>query len=441
MTTIFIDTNFLLHAKQLKDIPWETRHGRPVTVRIVRTNVRELDKHKDLHAKKHIRERALRALQQIERSTQEPHLRDDVELIVDNRAPRLHLDEYELDAQSPDDLLIGCVLEHRLEHPNEIVVLYTHDVGPRLTAQRLGIDARPIPAEDMLPPQKDDAERESERLKRQLHDLQAAAPQLSLTINGEEDLATATALNAEIGLTDHDISSKAAAERAKLPIFERIAEAAPTSSFKRINGKLMLDLNSISEVDVNLIASGEYDRYQRACDRYENEYVDYLRAWRDTAEVRSRTIAIDAQLHNIGGKPGEDISVELVFPTGITVSLEPPVVGVSHPRKPTPPRTQQEVFAETLSGAARSQAFPRPFDPIRDITPFSSGPTVEDNVVSWWFQSLKHGFVKPLGKLYLTFERAIRPFRATYSIHAANAVTPFSATIVIKPMPGTAENE
>jgi PIN domain-containing protein len=441
MTTIFVDTNFLLHGKPLKDIPWETRHTRPVTVRIVRTNVREVDKHKDLHPKKHIRERALRALQLIEQSTQQPHLRDGVKLVVDNRVPRLDLDQYELDADSPDDLLIGSILEYRIKHPSESIVLFTHDVGPRLTAQRLGIDARPIPPEDLLPPQRDDAERENERLKRQLHDLQTAAPQLSVTINGEEDLATVTTLSALVGLTNDDISSQAAVERAKLPTFERTAEAAPDTSLKRINGKLVLDLDSVREVDVNAIAPGEYDRYDRACDRYENEYAEYLRALRDMREVRSRTITIEAQLNNSGGKPGEDISVELEFPTGMIVSLEPPVTSESHPSKPMPPRTQQELFADTLSRAARFESFSRPFDPIRNINPYSSGPTVEENVVSWWFQSLKHGFVKPLGKLYLTLEGVLRPFRVTYSIHAANAVTPFTANIVIKPMPRAAENE
>jgi len=442
MTTIFVDTNFLLHAKPLRDIPWETRHERP-TVRIVRTNVRELDRHKDLHPKKHLRERALKALQVIERSTQQKILRHDVDLVVDNRGPQLDFDQFELDANSLDDLLIASVLEYRAEHPNETIVLYTHDVGPRLTAQRLGIDARPIPADDLLPPQKDDAERENERLKRELHELRAAAPQLSVTMNGETEVVTVTTLVAGVAdLSDDDVNEQAAAARAKLPAFERTAEAALHPGFERINGKLVLDLDRTpSEIDYDAIAAGEYDRYERACVRYEKEYAAYLRERRDVLEARSRTIAIQLDLHNSGGRPGDDIRVELEFPSHIVVELEPPVAPVSEPVKPPPPRTIRESIAQSVSAFAGVQPFAPRFDPLSRIDLFSSGPTLDGNVVSWWFKSLNHGFVNPLGKLYLMCRDPLRPFDVSCSIHAANAVKPFTATIVIKPIIRTTQDE
>ena len=90
MVRIFLDTNILLHGKPLQDIAWETYEAPPVTIVITRTNIRELDKHKDNHPKNHIRGRARKALQRIEAAAaSDAVLRPNVILHVERTSPSI----------------------------------------------------------------------------------------------------------------------------------------------------------------------------------------------------------------------------------------------------------------------------------------------------------------------------------------------------------------
>ena len=222
MTTIFVDTNFLLHARPLPQIKWEERHELPVILVIAPTNIKELDKHKDQHPKKHLRDRARKALQLIEAATKHATIRVGTTLVIVNRANRIEFADYGLDSASADDALIASILAYRVEHPDEVIVLYTHDVGPRLTAQRLGIRALAIPDEELLPPEKDAIEQENERLRKELHEFKAASPQLYVTINESTDVVVASTMEgAPESLDDAAVQRQAAAAQDKLPIVTR----------------------------------------------------------------------------------------------------------------------------------------------------------------------------------------------------------------------------
>src|SRR4051794_30751285 len=101
MTATFVDTNLLLHAKPLQDIRWEALETQPIEIIVTRPVIKELDKHKDQHPKKHLRERARRALQRIEAASTDPELRPGVILVVDHRQPRIDWEQHDLDPGSP----------------------------------------------------------------------------------------------------------------------------------------------------------------------------------------------------------------------------------------------------------------------------------------------------------------------------------------------------
>ena len=137
-------------------------------------------------------------------------------------------------------------------------------------------------------------------------------------------------------------------------------------------------------------------------------------------------------LHNSGGKPAEDIDIELMFPSGVTVAHEAPQAVTKPPKQPVRPRTQQELF-ETAKQALRYDFFIPPYHGLSNIDPSNSGPRIEGNTVSWWARGLKHGYVIQLGALFVTVGEPVRPFEISYGIHAANTVSRSSRTIVIKP--------
>ena len=426
MTTLFVDTNLLLHAKPLAHIPWEQRHERPVTIIITRTNIKELDKHKDQHPKRHIRERARTALQQFERSTTAPTLREGVTLIVDQRPASIDLAAHELDPESLDDQLIAKALAHQQAHSSETVILYTHDVGPRLTAQRLGINARELPVDDKLPPQKDETEVENDRLKRELHDLRTAAPQLHLTINDNDDSTVPiTTLNPPPTLPSDDaITAQANAARDDLPTYPRAPAPSPVIAFR---GQHPIDLSHLVTYP-DAVMPGEHTRYDQERNAYADQYANYLRANHEALNIRARAIALTIAVHNDGGKPASDITIALDFPAHLTVAKHPPHLAAP-PHEPRRPRTHQDTINDSLfRGPAIDYEMFRP----PNLNPAQKGPWIEDATITWWVLALNHDFTREFDPIYTTLPD-MTPFSVTYRIHAANSVTPFTRTIVIKP--------
>lgn len=435
MTTIFVDTNLLLHAKPLAQIVWEERYDPPVTIVVTRTNIRELDKHKDQHPKKHLRERARKALQAIEEAASSPTIRKGTQLLVDNRTPRIDLDEHELDSTSADDMLVASVLVYRAEHPEEEIILYSHDVGPRLTARRLGITVRAIPDEDRLPSQKDEVEQENERLKKELHEFKTAAPQLHVTINDSTDRVDASTLARMPDDVSHEmIDTEAKSARAKLPVFLRGAGPEPESAISRVNGRLVIDFDKHIDANLDAIPASEYDRYDRLCARYEDDYRKYLIGRREAQLIRARTVALKVVLENVGGQPADDVNIELVFPENASVATEPPRPAGAAPVAPPAPRTQQQLLHDTVQQAVRFDSYIPPYNALPDINPAKRGPWIKGTAVSWWVRALKHGFVKDLDTVYVTLGTPIKPFTVKYSIHAANARNPFEGKVLIKPL-------
>jgi hypothetical protein len=434
MTVIFVDTNVLLHAKPLQDIRWEDLEQGPITIVIVPTVVRELDWHKDQNPKKHLRERARRALQRIEAVLEAPILRPGVSLRLEHRSPNAEWTAWELDASKPDDALVGAVAAYRAAHGDEDVVLVTHDVGPRLTARRLGIRARELPDTEKLPPSKDETEQENERLRKELHELRAAAPKLVVTIDGVDGVVRVSTLAAPpTTLSPEQLRAEVAAARDALPAYTDTPSAGHQPDVVSVDGRGLpvLDLDAIvGSADLNAIPPGEFSRYERARESYLAEYREYLLRTHDVDTILARTVPLDLAILNEGGVPADDIHVEIEVPDHVVLAELPPQAPATPPA-PAPPRSQwDEIRRGFLTGIPGLDGYlPPPFPAIPQQV---SGPDLEESTARWWVRSLKHGFERPLGILYVTCGPELQPFEVTYSIHAANAVKPFVGKLVVK---------
>lgn len=430
MARLYLDTNILLHAKPLQDIPWEEHATPPITIFITTTNIRELDRHKDQHPKKHLRERARKALLRIEAALAEPTIRHDVRVHIDHQPPTLIYETYGLDPNHPDDTIIASALQAQHDDPEDSVILYTHDVGPRITAARLGITARELPANDRLPPQQDEIEKENERLKRELHDIKAAAPQLHLQINGQKQHATASTLASTPPTIDEDgITNAARAARDRLPHYETLSTTEVESPY--VDARHILNLGDWDISGNNVISQSEYQRYQSESGWYEEQYRTHLRDVHDSMVERARSVALTFTLHNDGGQPGEDIRVTVAAPLNVTIAQYPRIVP-REPSLPARPRTNGELHTEFMEKVIARPNFSLPSF-IPNINPSHTGPDIEQGEIRWWIRRLRHTYHSDLGTLYMTLTAPLKPFTLSFHLHATNATKPFEGKILITP--------
>lgn len=436
MTRIYLDTNILLHGKPLQDITWESYEQVPITIIITSTNLRELDHHKDQHPKKHLRERARRALQRIEESLEESTLRPSVTLHVEDKQPLIDYPSHHLDPYYADDQLLASTIASCEEHPDETTILYTHDVGPRIKAKKRGITTRSLNDTDKLPPTKDETEAENERLRREIHEITTAAPRLKLTINGDTtDVIVTTLAPTPAPLDEAALRHTAAEAHAALPAFDltSIPEDIPPSSRRNKEGRHVLVLDTTAPPpDLTIIPRSEYARYEDARANYLTQYENHLRQTHEACERIARTIKLDLGFTNDGGKPAEEIYIEITLPANWEVHLAAP--GIPRlPVAPPMPRTRSEVFAEHLVRVPSLSDYPRNDLLYPGLNPWHSGPNFEGHAITWRRKSLNHGFNKSLSTLYLTAVNNLTPIAINYSIHAANSINPFEGKILVTP--------
>jgi hypothetical protein len=357
-----------------------------------------------------------------------------VSLHLEHRSPNVDWTAWELDASKPDDALVGAVAAYHAAHSDEDVVFVTHDVGPRLTARRLGLRARELPETEKLPPAKDETEQENERLRKELHEIRTAAPKLVVTIDGADGVVSVPTIAIPPSTpSPEELSAEAASAGDALPSYPDTASEGyqPDVLGANSRGLPVLDLDAlVGSADLKAIPPRELARYERDRESYVSEYREYLLRAHDVKSSLARTVPLQLAILNEGGAPADDIHVEIELPDHVVLAELPPQMPAPPP-PPTLPRSQwDEIRGGFTAGIPNFDAYlPPPFPMIHQQI---SGPDLEGPTARWWVRSLKHGFERPLGILYVTCSPELQPFELTYSIHAANAVRPFVGKLVVK---------
>src|SRR6185295_7694220 len=185
--TLFTDTNGFIQLRDLKDLAWRklfpgVKHVRIIVARIV---IEELDKHKT-STKDRQRNRARAALRLISPASKTHGrvltLKEKPFKVTLAIAPRVALDWdwlASLDPNKSDDRLVA----ETITFGNDAAI-FSHDSGPRLTADDLGLQSFE-PLEDWhLPDEKSDLERKLAATERQLERALSTRPKLSIEIEG-----------------------------------------------------------------------------------------------------------------------------------------------------------------------------------------------------------------------------------------------------------------
>ena len=415
---VFLDTNCYMHYRPIEELPWGSLvGGTPVRLILPRIVLEELDRQKDSHAQRKMRERVrgvLRRLEEWEVYAAPFHLQSGVTLEYVAAPPAVDLKSVGLDARANDNLLIASMLDIRKKYPDAEVTLVSHDSLPRFTAKSLGLAAMALPDDYRLPDALGESEKELRDLRRRLERYENARPNPKVVFS----LDSGNRLRAQVRRPD-----PLATDAAEQKLREVQSRHRPLRAPSRLPHGIGISTRSMLEPPAH-----EFDRYNselRAC--YE-AYKQYLwRDWEHRQQQSCLLLRIELSVANEGSAPADDLAVHLHFPDGFDVyseeMLPEPPEAPEPPVRPRGPLDAPPIHIPDFVSPTR--AFTAAMGPRKNV----SGLTVKKTdsyEVTVDIQRVKHGTQEPLPIVYVqfeSFERA-RSFHADYTIHAANLPDP-----------------
>jgi rRNA-processing protein FCF1 len=427
-THVFIDTMVFLHCHPIQEIDLpKFLKTISVTLVIPRIILHELDKHKNTHPYRNIRDRAASRLKAIENclTSESKELRSGVLLQVMTARPSLDFKEHGLSRDWPDDEMIASVLSYKQEHPSDRVVLISHDVGPRLTARHLGIETIELPESCRIPPEEDPLVKENRLLKNKLARLQSSQPDLIMRLKemSDEDEHYAFRLSRPASSENTDKTRVISKLRESFP------ELHPPCS-KTVPLDFIMPMG-----DLNSIPGEEYERYNRNREQYFSEYEIYLASLESFLSQPSRTLELILEVRNIGSAPAEDIDVYAYFPDGFSLYTKKEIPG--QPKEPNPPLQPRTAMQKLFYRQIVTDLRPIP-GPLFDAAHLLKKDTFSLKKTSSYelrdhIDRIKHGYlfsIKPLYLIFDSYENA-HHFGFEYIITAGNGPEPIKGCINI----------
>ena len=227
---LVVDTAVLLHYKSIDQIDWSNISGcKTPTIYVPLVVIEELDKHKDQHRLRKMRERARKALALIDKIIGESfsgRLRNNVQLVVESEDPEIDWEGLNLDKNKPDHRVIASALS-MVSDSNQVAVVY-RDYGIKLTLRKLNLQSVELPAELQLEDALDESDREIKELRLENERLKSQFPKLCL--ESEE------ASNRGLIVVDPELPSYSTPEQEE--ILERLREKYPLMKMENIRSEL-----------------------------------------------------------------------------------------------------------------------------------------------------------------------------------------------------------
>lgn len=402
-TAAFLDTMVWLHFTPVEDIDWRefTRADDEVILVISRVTIRELNEQKDRAGTQRTRERARKALKDIETWLQAGHIlkQPQISCRFHRTPPSFDLKERKLDPDWGDDQLLASILQYQLDQPAHEVVLVTDDTGARLAAKEFGISTLSMPDGLRLPPELGVLERENQELRNAIQKLTHALPKLDLRFKGGDQLLRLQL--APLTKPAQKLEDVMTQLRAKYP---------------RQLGEKRFSLGGL-----NMIPESEYERYNGELNTFFDSYERYYTGHWEYFEEQSRSAWVAMELANTGAAPADDVDVALHFPDGLLIrtsgdkSLRQPQA----PEPPVRPRSMSDMLRDSWMSAAQmthySPHLPTSFDPIApNVSPLIIRET-NSVLVETHVDRIKHGTIEELPRMHVTFEQsAMRSFSIDY---------------------------
>ena len=409
---IFLDTNVFLHCRPAQQLELE-RFGEGCTLVVPRVILGELNKHKDSHSSKTIRNRARAACKNIDDWSASRCVSSTLAFEFDIRtsSPKLH----GLDPSSCDDRFLSDILEHPA--PLDDKILFSDDSNLRLTAKHFGIAVEEIDGRFRLPATLDPAEKEARQLRRELDRLKNALPRLEVGLVSDDPQVEVQAnpvfplCQGGSELTDEEIERQIEEVRRSLEDEYSSLPAGQASNLYAAMG----------------VSSEEIQSYRRELDGYPYKYRRYLQALRTFS--RRPTFRFTVGIANVGTAPARNVDVYMRFPDGFELYEEKDLP--AGPKQPDLPRRPMSVTERILGGVSLAS---RGFDfqpPESDLPSSFSLKRTNSYEVSQSFPVIKHNERACVQELFLRFASvdAVKPFRCDYRITVDNLTEEINGSI------------
>jgi len=419
--TLFLDTNIYLHYQDIEQIDWlRVVKAEAVVIVVPPITVQELNKHKYAHPRTRVRERAatiVKKLSALFESSLLAQLNSGVAIRLEDRDPLIDFQAYHLSRESQDDNLIASIIMERDEVPGTEVILATSDAGLTLMAKarRHGITPVRLPDTLKLPDEPDPEQKRMRELERQLAELRASAPQLSLTFRDGSDHATFV-LPRPIELTPIEVEQRVTELRRRYP--KRSEQLKGASESRRTDRTLEELLAAVDTSPLNVVSPADIAEYNAELDKFYQVYADeYLQREVSYKNLEYRTVRLDIGLSNDGNAPAEDVDVFMHFPDALRLRGEDDFPEPPAPPEPPPgPKSILDKLAGSLAGLGSAHFWPSVTSAPVLPPPNVSRPNIRHTSsydVDVQVQRLKHGLREPFDVFFVTFES----FDAAFSFH------------------------
>jgi rRNA-processing protein FCF1 len=413
---LFIDTYLFLHFKPIEQIDW-LQHLKVNKVVIVVTPVivRELNKHKDTHPFKRIRQRAASALKKLDTLLEDStnscaKLRSGVEVYFEVKEPLLDFDKYHLSRDCQDDHLVASIIEFRDAHPDAKVVLLANDIGLKLKARHQSIETFQLPNDLQLLEEPDPNEKRIKELEQENRLLKSRIPQLKLSFNKDLNHTLFSLTKPVAELSGDEIENH----------LKRLRLKYPKRSFGGSGGVL----GSIASMGLMYYSSEDISKYHAELEQFYIDYEDYLVQSSRYKNRQYRTIGLVITFVNDGTCPAEDVSIFLHFPDRLKLYDKDNLSNIpSPPKPPQEPKTINEKLNSSSLNLNPVAIQPGFFN--RSTPPNVSLLAIQGrdgDAVEFHVKKLKQRVSEHLNPLYVVFDsyEGASSFRIDYRINAAN---------------------
>ena len=403
---LFLDTNVLLHYDALDGIVWRDHvPAERICLRIAQSVLDEISALKDMGETKWIRKRAgrvaKRLLDCLDGDTHVLALRDGELLLLEADTPRM--EEFpRLNSRSKDDRLLAAALTlARSEGVRCYVVTGDSSLGLRVKIQKWNLRHIPAPEAHRLPPEADEAERENAALRKELAQVRAAQPKLSLSFLDEQTRLNFRPKHRDIEALITELTSEHRAKMKPLPVRD------PDDAFKGIAAR-MAGINA-----------KECRDYNSALPHYFIEHEKWLRR---CVAVQNRTVRIALKVSNDGNAPADSVHVKLHFPDGLDL-IEAEDLVQHLPRPPKAPEKPghlraMERLSELNSNMGGLSAFrAAAVGPAREAISIKKTNSYD---VEWVTEKLRQRSSEPLDELAAIMEPECGSFHIGYEVRADN---------------------
>ena len=425
---LVIDTTIPLHYKSIDQIDWSEISGfKNPTVYVPLVVIEELDKQKDHHKLRKIRERARKALALIYENTDENlsgRLKNKVQLIVESKDPEIDWEDQNLDKNKPDHRVIASALS--LASDSNQVAVVQRDYGIRLTLRRLRLRSIELPSHLQLGDAFDESDRELRELRLENERLKSQSPKLCLESEEES--------NRGLIVMDPKLSPYSKTEQEK--ILQSLRKEYPLMEVRNTRGGPSSSPLAFIGMEITDKQRKFYNDNLRS---FYKEHIDWLIKTREIKNKRSLLTQLELWVLNRGSCPAHDVDVEIRFPSWVSVLLE--VDTLDLPSKPEPPERPKpapmDLIYRPISPLPQA-LFTDPsiytppltrFQPTSDLTT-SKASIYEDEsgaCVAMHWNSIKHGYrdqILPIPQIKFESYETLRGFQLEYLISAANLPSP-----------------